>query len=336
MKILSIESSCDETAVAVVEDGRKILSNLVYSQIDMHKEFGGVVPEMASRKHSEIIVGLVKEAVKDIDKIDAVAGTCAPGLIGALLVGANFAKAYAYGLGVPFIPVHHIRGHIAANYIAYPDLKPPFLCLVCSGGHSLIIKVTGYTEFSILGGTRDDAAGEAFDKVSRVLGFGYPGGKIIDEKAKLGDKTKYAFPRAKVKDAPLDFSFSGLKTSVINTIHNAKQKGDDIDENSLCASFNEAVVDTLIPRLILASRQTGIKKLVLAGGVSANSRLREVINEYKDEVSIFMPPLHVCSDNGAMIGAQAYYEFLAGNIGETDQNCYGSLPIDKKLCEMER
>lgn len=338
MKILSIESSCDETAVAVVENGRKILVNYVYSQIEMHKEFGGVVPEMASRKHSEIITGLVKKAVEEVSDIDAVAGTCAPGLIGALLVGANFAKAYAYGKNLPFIPVHHIRGHIAANYIEYPDLKPPFMCLVCSGGHSLIVKVTGYTEFEIIGGTRDDAAGEAFDKVSRVLGFGYPGGKIIDDKSKLGDRNAYKFPRANVKDSPLDFSFSGLKTAIINTIHNAKQKGYELDENSICASFNEAVVDTLVPRLIKATNEAGINKLVLAGGVSANSRLREVMSKKAGEngIKLYLPPLFLCSDNASMIGAQAYYEYLEGNIGKTDQNCYGSLPIHKKLIEMER
>ncbi len=338
MKILAIETSCDETAVAVIEDGRKIIENIVYSQIEMHKEYGGVVPELASRKHSEILPNLVSEVLKKGHEIDAIAATCAPGLIGALLVGANFAKALAFGKNLPFIPVHHIRGHIAANYLAYPELKPPFLCLVASGGHSLIVKVSSFTEFEIIGGTRDDAAGEAFDKVSRVLGLGYPGGKIIDDKGKLGDKEKYAFPRSKVKDSPLDFSFSGLKTSVINTIHNAKQKNEEIDENSLCASFNEAVVDTLVPRLITALEETGFNTLVLAGGVSANSRLREVILEKCEakNIELFLPPLSLCSDNAAMIGAQAYYEYLEGNLGNMKQNCYGSLEITAKLCEMTR
>ena len=338
MKILSIETSCDETAVAVVEDGRKIIKSLVYSQIEMHKEFGGVVPEMASRKHSEIIVGLTKEVLKDIDKIDAVAGTCAPGLIGALLVGANFAKSLAFGMNVPFIPVHHIRGHISANYLAFKDLKPPFLCLVASGGHSLIVEVIDYTDMRIIAGTRDDAAGEAFDKVSRVIGLGYPGGKIIDDKAKLGDKAKYKFPRSKVKDAPLDFSFSGLKTSVINTVHNAKQKNEELDINSLCASFCEAVVDTLVPRLMIALKETGYKDLVIAGGVSANSRLREVLEEEckKAKVNLFKPPLDLCGDNAAMIGAQAYYEYISGNLGEMNQNCYGSLEISQNVSKMTR
>lgn len=337
MKILAIESSCDETAAAVIEDGRVILSNIIFSQAQMHKLYGGVVPEIASRKHTEVISSVCDDALKEaqlsMDDIDAVAATCAPGLIGALLVGANFAKSLAFATNKPFIPVHHIRGHIAANYLAFEQLKPPFLCLVASGGHSLIVEVLGYTDMKILGSTRDDAAGEAFDKVSRVLGLGYPGGKIIDEKAKLGDKTLYNFPRAKVKDSPLDFSFSGLKTSVINTIHNAKQKNIEIDENSICASFNQAVVDTIVPRLMLASKQTKHKKLVIAGGVSANGMLREQLEKEckKNNIELFMPPLELCSDNGAMIGAQAYYEYLEENTGKLNQNCYGSMEICDNL-----
>lgn len=333
MNILSIESSCDETSVAIVKDGREIIKNIVYSQIEMHKEFGGVVPEIASRKHSEIIVSLTKEVMKDGHKIDAVAGTCAPGLIGALLVGANFAKSMAFALDVPFIPVHHIRGHISANYLAFSDLKPPFLCLVASGGHSLIVEVLDYCDMRILGSTRDDAAGEAFDKVSRVIGLGYPGGKIIDDKSKLGDKTMYKLPRSKVKDAPLDISFSGLKTAVINTVHNANQKGENLDINSLCASFCEAVVDTLVPRLMLALEQTQHKNLVIAGGVCANSRLREVLETEcnKKCIKLYKPPIDLCGDNAAMIGAQAYFEFLNGNLGKMNQNCFGSLEISKKL-----
>ncbi|MFI3115487.1 MAG: tRNA (adenosine(37)-N6)-threonylcarbamoyltransferase complex transferase subunit TsaD [Clostridia bacterium] len=333
MNILSIETSCDETAVAIVEDGRKIIENLVYSQVDMHKEWGGVVPELASRKHSEIIVSLTQKILEKDIKIDAVAGTCAPGLIGALLVGANFAKSLAFGLDVPFIPVHHIRGHISANYLAFEDLEPPFMCLVASGGHSLIVEVLDYCEMKIIGSTRDDAAGEAFDKVARVLGIGYPGGKIIDDLAKLGDKNMYKLPRAKVKDAPLDFSFSGLKTAVINTIHNAKQKDEELEVNSLCASFNEAVVDMLAPRLMKACIDMKYKKLVIAGGVSANSRLRDEL-EYlckQEGIKLYKPPLNLCGDNAAMIGSQAYYEFLEGNLGKTDQNCFGSLEISKKL-----
>lgn len=338
MKILSIESSCDETSVAIVEDGRKIIKNLVYSQIEMHKEFGGVVPEIASRKHSEIIVSLTKEVLSECNDIDAVACACAPGLIGALLVGGNFAKSFAFARNLPFIPVHHIRGHISANYLAFPELKPPFLCLVASGGHSLIVEVLDYCDMKIIGGTRDDAAGEAFDKVSRVLGLGYPGGKIIDDLAKKGDKALYKLPRSKVKDAPLDFSFSGLKTAVINTVHNTKQKGEELDVNSLCASFNEAVVDTLVPRLMLAVEQTGHKNLVIAGGVCANSRLREVLELQCTEknIKLYKPPLNLCGDNAGMIGSQAYYEFLENNLGNMSQNCYGSLEISQNLSKMTR
>lgn len=335
MKILAIESSCDETAAAVIEDGRKILSNVIFSQAEMHSLYGGVVPEIASRKHVEVICKVTEKAILDAhitkQQVDAVAATCAPGLIGALLVGANFGKSYAFAQGKPFIPTHHIRGHIAANYLAFNELKPPFLCLVASGGHSLIVHVRDYTDMVILGGTRDDAAGEAFDKVARVIGIGYPGGSKIDALSQKGDDTRYKLPRASIKDMPLEFSFSGLKTSVIYLVHNAKQRNEEIDVPSLCASFSAAVSDTLIPRLKLAAQQTGIKKIVCAGGVAANSRLRADAQKMANEIGakLYLPPINLCGDNAAMIGSQAYYEFLEENIGTTWQNAYAT----SEICE---
>ena len=342
MRILAIESSCDETAAAVIEDGRKILSNIVDSQVETHALYGGVVPEIASRRHMEAVVRVtelaLKEAGMEADDLDAVAGTCAPGLIGALLVGANFAKSYAYALGKPFIPVHHIRGHIAATYLQYPDLKPPFLTLVASGGHSLIVLVRDYTDFEILGGTRDDAAGEAFDKVARVLGVGYPGGPKIDKLAVGGDASKYKLPNSHVKDAPLDFSFSGLKTAVINLAHNAEQKGEEIDRSALAAAFCNAVCETLVPRLELAARETGVKSIVCAGGVAANSWLRKALTEMAQRLDayLYLPPLSLCGDNAAMIGAQAYYEYLAGNLGGLHQNAYATSEISDVICRKNR
>ena len=338
MRILAIESSCDETAAAVIEDGRKILSNIVDSQVETHALYGGVVPEIASRRHMEAVVRVTELALREAGmvaaELDAVAATCAPGLIGALLVGANFAKAYAYALGKPFIPVHHIRGHIAANYLEFPDLEPPFLTLVASGGHSLLVLVRDYTDFEILGGTRDDAAGEAFDKVARVLGVGYPGGPKIDRMAAGGDAAKYPLPHSHVKDAPLDFSFSGLKTAVINLAHNAEQKGEEIDRAALAASFCHAVCDTLVPRLELAIRQTGAERVVCAGGVAANSWLRAALEEMAGRTGarLYLPPLALCGDNAAMIGAQAYYEFLAGNLGGLMQNAYATAEISEDVC----
>ncbi len=334
VKILAIESSCDETAVSIVEDGRRILSNAILSQADMHALYGGVVPEIASRKHIECISSLTDKAFADADvskeEIDAIAVTYAPGLIGALLVGVGFAKALAYSLKKPLIPVHHIRGHIAANYLAFPDLEPPFLCLVASGGHTLIVDVLSYTEFKILGSTRDDAAGEAFDKCARVLGAGYPGGAKIDALAKTGDKKKYQLPRAHIDGAELDMSFSGLKTAVINLVHKAEQKGEEIDKPSLAASFCEAICDALVPRVLVAAEQAGRKKIAIAGGVAANSFLRARLqNETKSsEIQLFFPPLSLCGDNGAMIASQAYYEFLRGNIAKSDLNAKATMPID--------
>ena len=339
MKILAIESSCDETAAAVIEDGRHILSNIVDSQVETHALYGGVVPEIASRRHMETVVRVtdlaLQEANMDASDVDAVAATCAPGLIGALLVGANFGKSLAYSFQKPFIPVHHIRGHIAANYLVFSELKPQFLTLVASVGHSLLVLVRDYTSFEILGGTRDDAAGAAFDKVARVLGVGYPGGPKIDTMARGGDASKYPLPHSKVKDAPLDFSFSGLKTAVINLAHNAEQKGETIDKPALAAAFCAAVVDTLVPRLELAIDQTGVRDVVCAGGVAANSWLRKALHEMaaRRKIQLYLPPLHLCGDNAAMIGSQAYYEFQAGNLGTTLQNAFATAEISEKICQ---
>ncbi len=292
------------------------------------------MPELASRSHIEVITRLAESALKKSglkkSDIDAVAVTYAPGLIGAVLVGLNFAKSVASALGVPLIPVHHIRGHIAANYIAYPELKPPFLALVVSGGHTLIIDVQDYTKMQILGTTRDDAAGECFDKAARVMGLGYPGGAAVDALAKLGDDTKYFLPRAKVDDNPLDFSFSGLKTAVINIAHNAAQKDEELDKASLAASFSAAVSDSLIPRVMEASKLAGRDTIVCAGGVAANSRIREDLTkacELGGKV-LYLAPLKLCGDNGAMIGCQGYYEYIAGNIAGADLNAYATMEAD--------
>ena len=335
MLILAIESSCDETAVAVVRDGRTVLSDAIASQADMHAIYGGVVPEIASRKHIEAIAGLADQALQQAgitrSDIDAVAVTYAPGLIGALLVGVNFAKSVAYGLNVPIIPVHHVRGHIAANYIAHPDLEPPFVCLCVSGGNTMIVDVKGYTDMEILGATRDDAAGECFDKVARVLGIGYPGGAPMDKLAQGGDDTRYELPRAHVADAPLDMSFSGLKTAVLNLAHNTAQKGEELDMKGLAASFAAAVSDTLVPRTMEAAKRCGYGKIAVAGGVAANSRIRADLETAcrQSGDQLFLPPLSLCGDNGAMIGCQGYYEYLAGKRGGMDLNAYATRDIKK-------
>ena len=335
MKILAFESSCDETAAAVMEDGRTILSSVIASSADMHAIYGGVVPEIASRKHVEAISGLADEALRqagvDKSEIDAVAVTHAPGLIGALLVGVSFAKSVAYGLGVPLIPVHHVRGHIAANYIAHADLEPPFLCLCVSGGTTALVDVKDYTHFEVLGGTRDDAAGECFDKIARVLGLGYPGGGPMDKMAQGGNAKAYTFPRAHVADHPLDMSFSGLKTAVLNTVHNAQQKGEELDLHDLAASFAAAVSDTLVPRTMEANRMLGYNKIAVAGGVAANSRIRADLQRECEKVGakLWLPPLSLCGDNAAMIGCQGYYECLAGNTAGWDLNARASLDISK-------
>lgn len=333
MNILAVESSCDETAVAIVADGRNVLTDWIASQVELHRIYGGVVPEIASRKHIEAIFPLAEQALADAQltrgDIDAVAVTYAPGLIGAVLVGVNFAKAAAMALNKPLIPVHHIRGHIAANYLAYPELKPPFLCLVVSGGHTLIVDVKDYTQMEILGGTLDDAAGECFDKVARVLGMPYPGGAALDKAACTGDDTKYVLPRSKTGSNPYDMSFSGLKTAALNLIHHAQQVGEELDVNSLCASFSAAVSDMLIPRTMQALAQTGYKQLAVAGGVAANSRIRRDLLSAADAAGaqVFMPPLSLCGDNAAMIGSQAYYEYLAGNTADMSLNAYATKSI---------
>ena len=312
MNILSVESSCDETAVAIVRDGREVLTDCIASQVDLHRLYGGVVPEIASRKHIEAIYGLADQALINTgltrDDIDAVAVTYAPGLIGAVLVGVNFAKAAAFAMDKPLIPVHHIRGHIAANYLAYPDLEPPFLCLVVSGGHTMIVNVLDYTKMEILGTSLDDAAGECFDKVARVLGMPYPGGAALDKMAQTGNEHTYSLPRSKPGENPYNMSFSGLKTAALNLIHHAEQLGEEIRIPDLCAAFSAAVSDTLVPRVELAIRETGCKKIAVAGGVAANSRIRRDILAAAEKLvaQVYMPPLKLCGDNGAMIGAQAY------------------------------
>ncbi len=335
MIILAVESSCDETAVAVVRDGREVLADAIISQIEMHTLYGGVVPEIASRKHLTAISLLADQAIKEAGitrkDIDAVAATCAPGLIGAVLVGVNFAKAAAYALNVPFIPVHHVRGHIAANYITYPELEPPFVALCVSGGNTLIVDVRDYTDMQLIGSTRDDAAGECFDKVARVLGIGYPGGAPMDRLAQGGDDTKYHLPCAHVTDAPMDMSFSGLKTAALNLIHNAEQKGEELDLPSFAASFAKAISDTLIPRVAYAAQQTGYGKVVAAGGVAANSRIRGDLAKLceKRGWELYLPALKLCGDNGAMIGCQGYYEYLAGVRGDLTQNGFANMDIGK-------
>lgn len=333
MNILAVESSCDETAVAIVRDGRQILCDCIASQVDLHRLYGGVVPEIASRKHIEAIYGLADQALEctglSRSDIDAVAVTYAPGLIGAVLVGVNFAKAAALAMDKPLIPVHHIRGHIAANYLAYPELEPPFLCLVVSGGHTMIVEVKDYTDMNILGTTLDDAAGESFDKVARVLGMPYPGGAALDKAAKAGDETKYVLPRSKPGENPYNMSFSGLKTAALNLIHHAQQVGEDLDIPSLCAAFSAAVSDTLVPRVVMAMEQTGYRKVAVAGGVAANSRIRADILAAAEKLGaqVYMPPLSLCGDNGAMIGAQAYYEYKAGNVADMSLNAYATKSI---------
>ncbi len=332
MIILSIESSCDETAAAVTS-GRKILSNIIATQIEEHKLYGGVVPEIASRRHTEAISRVCDEALKEAGitygDIDAVAVTFAPGLIGALLVGVNFAKGLALSLGVPLIPVHHLRSHIAANYIDNEQLKPPFLCLTVSGGNSLLTEVCDYTVFKPLGSTRDDAAGECFDKTARALGLPYPGGVNLDKIATVADTNKYPLPTPHTEN-PLDFSFSGLKTAVINLVHNAAQKGEEIDVPVLSATVRQRVCDILISKALKACEDGGFKTLCVAGGVSANSELRARLKAecVARGISLYYPQLKYCGDNAAMVGVQGYYEYISGNTGDAALNATATLPID--------
>lgn len=334
MIILGIESSCDETAASLVEDGRKILSSVVASQVEEHKIYGGVVPEIASRRHSEAIVGVVREALeqggKTLSQIDGIAVTYAPGLIGALLVGVNFAKGLALSTGLPLIPVHHLRGHIASNYLSSPGLEPPFLCLVVSGGHSHIVQVEDYTKLSILGRTRDDAAGEAFDKAARAMGIPYPGGVEMDKIAEQGSDSAYQLPHPRVEGAPLDFSFSGLKTAVLNLLNNARQKGEEVSVPDLCASYRKAVVTCLTDNFFKAAEMTGAKTLAAAGGVSANRLLRRELERLAKErgLALYLPDRSLCGDNAAMIASQGYYEFLAGNTAGMDLNACAQRSIE--------
>ncbi len=334
MKILGIESSCDETAAAVVEDGRKVLSNVIATSLEEHKLYGGVVPEIASRRHAESISGVVEEALAQacctVDDIDAIAVTYAPGLIGSLLVGVNFAKGLALAADKPLVPVHHLRGHIASNYID-SDVKPPFLCLVVSGGHSHIVAVKSYTDIEIIGRTRDDAAGEALDKAGRAMGLAYPGGVSIDKLSPAGNENAYAFPHPRVSDSAYDYSFSGLKTKVINLLHNAQQKDEAVVTADLAASFQKAVVDCLLSHLEQAAQDYGYDTIVIAGGVSANSKLRAEAQRLcqKHGWQLHIPQLKYCGDNAVMIAAQGYYEYQNGTVADERLNAYATMPIDK-------
>lgn len=334
MKILAIESSCDETAAAVVEDGRKVISSVVASQVEEHKLYGGVVPEIASRRHAEAIVPVVKSSLEQAEltlkEIDAIAVTYAPGLIGALLVGVNFAKGLSLSTGLPLVPTHHLRSHIASNYISNQELKPPFLCLVVSGGHSHIVMVEDYTKMRIIGKTRDDAAGEAFDKAARTMGMPYPGGIALDKVAENGDPFAFKLPRPTVSGSQYDFSFSGLKTAVINLIHNSAQKGIELNKADVCASFRYAVVNCLKTNFLKAAEDLKVEKLVIAGGVSANRLLRSTLQDEcnKRGLAFYMPEKSLCGDNAAMVGSQGYYEYLSGNIASTDLNAFATMSIE--------
>ena len=334
MYILGIESSCDETAASVAVDGRDIRSNVVSSQIEEHKLYGGVVPEIASRRHCENVLGVVRQALEDaqvtLAQIDAIAVTYAPGLIGALLVGVSFAKGLAMATGKPLVPVHHISGHIAANYIAHPALEPPYLCLVASGGHSHIIEVRSHTEFGVVGRTRDDAAGECFDKCARVLGFPYPGGVHIDRAAREGNPEGYALPRPTVAGSAYDMSFSGLKTAVINLAHNAKQKGETLRTADLAASVQHRIAGLLTEKTMAAARDLGYRTIAAAGGVCANTGVRRALTEACEQAgcTLYLPPLSLCGDNGAMIACQGYFNYLAGMRAGPELNAVATLSIE--------
>lgn len=321
MKVLAVESSCDETSVAVVEDGRKVYSNVIASQIDIHKKFGGVVPEIASRQHVEAINTVLKEGLDesgvDLKDIDIIAATKGPGLIGALLVGLSAGKTLALATNKPFVGVNHIVGHVCANYISFKDLEPPFIGLIISGGHTYLIEVKDYVDFTLHGRTVDDAVGEAFDKVARSMGIGYPGGPIVDKLAKEGKET-IDFPRVMIKEDNYNFSFSGLKTAVLNYLNSTKLRGEEIVIEDVCKSFQEAVVDVLLEKSFRLAREKNMDKIVLCGGVSANSRIREAFEEKgeKENIKIFYPDLKLCTDNAAMIASAAYYEYMAGNLDE--------------------
>lgn len=337
MKILAFESSCDETAAAIVEDGRTILSDVVLSQIDIHHRYGGVVPEIASRAHTEAICTVCEKALKDanltLDEVDAIGVTNRPGLIGALLVGVNFAKSLAFSKEKPLIPVNHIEGHIAALYLAHPELEPPFLAMVMSGGHTSLVEVQGYTAFRLIGATRDDAVGEAFDKAGRLIGIGYPGGKEMDRLSSLGNPDAISLPPSAIRDHDFDFTFSGLKTAVINHVHNKRQIGEEIVPEDLAASFTKAVCTGIASRLENAFRAYPHKKLALAGGVAANSHIRKTAEAVCEKcgATLYLPPVSLCGDNGAMIAAQAYYNFKAGMTADESLNAYATSPFNFKF-----
>ncbi len=333
MYVLGIESTCDETAAAIVEDGRAVRANVIATSVKEQALYGGVVPEIASRRHAECISAVADKALADagltMDDIGAVAVTFAPGLIGAVLVGVNFAKGLAYAAGKPLVPVHHLRGHIAANYLTHPALKPPFLCLVASGGHSHIVLVEDWCRYKVLGRTVDDAAGEAYDKVARTLGLAYPGGPSIAAAAKHGDPHAYKLPVPHV-EGKYNVSFSGLKTAVINEVHNAAQRGEPVDVAGMAASFQERIDQILARKLLAAAADTGARTVCLAGGVAANGRLRQLVNDGAQKLGaqVFLPELKYCGDNGAMIAAQGYYEYLDGNLADWKLNGLPTLPID--------
>lgn len=334
--ILAIESSCDETAAAVVKNGRTVLSNVISSQIELHKLYGGVVPEIASRKHIEKINQVIQEALDEagvtLDDLDAIGVTYGPGLVGALLVGVAEAKAIAYAKGVPLVGVHHIEGHVSANYIENQDLEPPFLCLIVSGGHTHLVVVKDYGEFEILGRTRDDAAGEAFDKVARAIGLGYPGGPKIDKLSNEGNPDAIPFPRAKVDDGPYDFSFSGLKSAVLNYLNKCRMTGEKIVEADVAASFQKAVTDVLVGNAIRAAKELNMDKLALAGGVASNQHLRQAMEEAcrKEKIKLYRPSPILCTDNAAMIGAAAYYEYKKGTRHGWDLNAVPNLRLGER------
>ena len=337
MNILAIESSCDETAVAVVADGRRVLSSVIASQVEEHKLYGGVVPEIASRRHAEAISGLTRQALEEaalsLDAVDALAVTAAPGLIGALLVGVNFAKGLSLSTGKPLVPVHHLRSHIAANYLAHVELTPPFLCLVVSGGHTHLVQVEDYTRFLVLGRTRDDAAGECFDKAARAMGLPYPGGVHLERLAEAGDPDSFHLPHPRVDGSPYDFSFSGLKTAVLNLLHHADQKGETIVLPDLAASFQRTVVEILCDRTMLAARERHSQTVVLAGGVSANKALRREMAARCDAAGLRLlaPPKALCGDNAAMVGAQAFYEYRQGHLAGRGLNACATMPIEAEF-----
>lgn len=336
IKVLAIESSCDETAASIILNGREILSNIVNTQMELHKKFGGVVPEVASRLHMETMNLVIKEALDNaklkFDDIDAIAVTYGPGLVGALLVGLSTAKALAFALKKPLVGVNHIEGHICANYISNKDLKPPFICLVVSGGHTHLVEVKDYNKYEILGRTRDDASGEAFDKIARALGLGYPGGPLIDKMAKLGDETKIDFPKALIDDDSYDFSFSGLKSAVLNYLNGKKMKKEEIVVEDVCASFQKAVVDVLSQKAIKACKDKNYDTLVLAGGVAANSKLRNQLLSIskKNNIKLSYPDIHLCTDNAAMIGSCGYYNFINNKISNQDLNAVPNLKIGQE------